>query len=303
MADLIVYNYPLSPFAEKIRLMLAYAAIPWKSVKVLEMPPRPVVDILTGGYRKIPVAQIGADIYCDTKTITTEIARIAEKPELALQNCAEDVQAFVRKADGEVFTAIVNSSAGLSALIVLLKRTSLLRTLRFIKDRAGMVRNSTMNRVRPEEAKAIMRNHLDQMESLLEKDFLFGEEPCVADFSAYHSLWLAADIKGQKLLQEWPGVSRWFQRMQAFGRGEAIEFADDQALDLAQAASPRPLGAQALAVPRQVSIEPDDYARDPVCGLLVGEHDLGWVIRREHRRIGEVHIHFPKAGFILKDLV
>jgi hypothetical protein len=29
------------------------------------MPPRPLLDPLTGGYRRVPVLQVGADIYCD----------------------------------------------------------------------------------------------------------------------------------------------------------------------------------------------------------------------------------------------
>jgi glutathione S-transferase len=301
MAELIIYNYDLSPFAEKIRLMLGYTDLSWKSVKVMEMPPRPVVDILTGGYRKIPVAQIGADIYCDTKTITSKIAGLSGKPELALENCAEDVRAFVRKTDGEVFMAIVSSSAGLGALIVLLRRTSILRTLRFIKDRGGMARSSKMKKVSPEEAKTITSNHLDEIEALLEKDFLFAERPCVADFSAYHSLWLAVDLNGPKQLKKCPKVESWFYRMQAFGHGTSTQWSDDQALDIARDAIPEALGERAVAVPKQVSIEPSDYGRDPVTGLLVGEHDLGWIIQREHPRIGMVHVHFPKVGFSLKD--
>ncbi len=62
MSDIILYHYALSPFSEKIRAMLGYTGMSWESVTVREMPPRPQLDQLAGGYRRIPVAQIGADM-------------------------------------------------------------------------------------------------------------------------------------------------------------------------------------------------------------------------------------------------
>lgn len=99
MPDLILHHYPMSPFSEKIRAMLGYAGLGWQSVTVREMPPRPKLELLTGGYRKIPVAQIGADVFCDTRTIDREIAALGNKPELVLEDSSEAVQTFVRDTD------------------------------------------------------------------------------------------------------------------------------------------------------------------------------------------------------------
>ena len=44
--------------------------------------PKPDLMPLTGGYRKTPVLQIGADIYCDTQLILREIERRAPEPTL-----------------------------------------------------------------------------------------------------------------------------------------------------------------------------------------------------------------------------
>ena len=300
MSDLILYNYPLSPFSEKIRLMLGYAGLAWRSVRVTEMPPRPVLDVLVGGYRKIPVAQIGADVYCDTKTITTQIARLSGKPALALENCADDIQAFVRRADAEVFMAFV-MTAGPGALVAFVKETSLLATLRFVKDRIGIFRKAKMKAMSGADAKALTRRHLDEMETLLKQGFLFGEQPCVADFSAFHSIHTILQLKGARLFVDHAKVAAWFKRMQAFGHGSSAALSDEQALDIARDAQPADLGEHAISAPRVVSIAPDDYARDPVKGLLIGEHEHGWVLRREHPRIGSVNLHFPKAGFSLRD--
>ena len=65
MQELILHHYPTSPFAEKIRLILGYKNLAWKSVVIPMIMPKPDVVALTGGYRKTPVLQIGADIYCE----------------------------------------------------------------------------------------------------------------------------------------------------------------------------------------------------------------------------------------------
>ena len=48
-----------------------------------------------------------------------------------------------------------------------------------------------------------------------------------------------------------------------------------------------------------VSVTPDDTGRDPVIGELVtsGIHEI--VIRRSDPAIGEVCVHFPRAGFVV----
>ena len=53
MNDLILHHYAMSPFSEKIRAMLGYAQVNWQSCITREMPPRPLLARLAGGYRKI----------------------------------------------------------------------------------------------------------------------------------------------------------------------------------------------------------------------------------------------------------
>ena len=76
MNDLmILHHYEGSPYSEKIRLMFGMTNTRWLSLSSPMRPPRPNLDPLTGGYRRIPVAQIGADIFCDTSLIAGEVAR------------------------------------------------------------------------------------------------------------------------------------------------------------------------------------------------------------------------------------
>src|SRR5882724_6141516 len=82
MNKLILHHYPNSPFAEKIRLIMGFKKLQWGSVIIPNMMPKPDVVALTGGYRKTPFLQIGADIYCDTALIADVIESLAPAPSL-----------------------------------------------------------------------------------------------------------------------------------------------------------------------------------------------------------------------------
>ena len=58
----------------------------------------------------------------------------------------------------------------------------------FGEDRKAM--SSNMVRLRPADATSAYRSYLRRIAHMAEEhDFLFGTDPCVADFAAYHPLW------------------------------------------------------------------------------------------------------------------
>ncbi|TDT41699.1 glutathione S-transferase [Halospina denitrificans] len=303
MPDLILHHYPMSPFSEKIRPMLGYAGLSWQSVTVREMPPRPKLEALTGGYRKIPVAQIGADVFCDTRTIAREIAALSNRPELVVEDSSEDVQAFVRDADLEVFLACIISASGPGMLVKLAKSTSTMNALRFLKDRIAIGRKARVQPMAPKQARQRVKEHLERMEGMLEKDFLFGDSPCIADFSAYHGLWYVRDLAEKPVIRSYPRVNAWMDRIKAFGHGSPTALTADEALDSARSSEPRAISEQGSdpMLGKTVSIAPDDYAREPVTGVLVAANEYDWVLRRDTDDLGVLHVHLPKQGYKIRD--
>src|SRR5271169_598735 len=75
MTEIILHHYDTSPFSEKVRIGFGLKGLGWASVKIPNIMPKPDLMPLTGGYRKTPVMQIGADIYCDTQLIMREIEK------------------------------------------------------------------------------------------------------------------------------------------------------------------------------------------------------------------------------------
>src|SRR5690242_3212676 len=86
MADIILHNFPSSPFSEKVRLVLGMKKLPWRYVEIPSIMPKPDLTPMTGGYRKTPVMQIGADIFCDSQIIIREIDRRFPEPAITSGN-------------------------------------------------------------------------------------------------------------------------------------------------------------------------------------------------------------------------
>src|ERR1700744_948708 len=79
---IILHHFDESPFSEKIRLIFGLKKLAWTSVQIRRSMPRPDLMPMTGGYRRTPVMQIGADIYCDTQCIIRELEQRYPHPSL-----------------------------------------------------------------------------------------------------------------------------------------------------------------------------------------------------------------------------
>jgi glutathione S-transferase len=85
--EIILHQYWQSPFTEKVRVVLGMKGLAWRSVEQPSIMPKPELTPLTGGYRRIPVMQIGADIYCDSQVILRELERRYPGPYPRLAAC------------------------------------------------------------------------------------------------------------------------------------------------------------------------------------------------------------------------
>lgn len=302
MSELVLHHYALSPYSEKVRALLGYAGLPWKSVVTREMPPRPMLAALAGGYRRVPVAQAGSDVFCDSRTIASEIAERAGKPELAHESMGDEERRWVANAEGEVFFACI-LAGGSAALRRKARRTlSLLDGVRFLVDRVGMGRSAAIPMPGFRRSGAILREHLGRVEAALDRDFLFGDAPRIADFATYHSLWFVRDLGEKPIVGLYPRTVAWMDRIAAFGEGRRSEISAEAALAIARDSAPRAIPAEHTkheAIGSRVEIAPSDYAQQPTSGELVGSTPSRWIVRREDTRAGSVHVHFPKEGYTL----
>ncbi len=79
MSELVLHHFDWSPYAEKVRVLLGIKGLAWRSVQIPMVMPKPDLTALTGGYRKTPVLQVGADIYCDSSLIALRARATASR--------------------------------------------------------------------------------------------------------------------------------------------------------------------------------------------------------------------------------
>jgi len=312
MTDLILHHYATSPFSEKVRLILGYKDQPWKSVTVPVILPKPDVMPLTGGYRRTPFLQIGADIYCDTALIAQMLESIHPAPTLYPADHAAAVFSMAQWADTPLFWAtatFVTQPAGFQSLFGDAPEAFVKAC---VEDRKAMRVGGTGLRTPLPEATSTLQVFLAQLERQFatgERIFLFGEQPTVADFSVYHCLWFirrATAVAG--ILDAHPEVVAWMHRVAAFGHSQAQPMTPAEALDSAKAATPRALtetnatfdDSHGLPKGTRVTVAAVDYGVDPVEGdLVVSTRDSVGVLR-EDPRVGQVVVHFPRVGYAVR---
>lgn len=305
MNDLILHQYAGSPFSEKLRLILGFKQLDWLAVEVPVIMPKPDVVALTGGYRKAPVLQIGADIYCDTALAARVIDRLHPQP--PLYPAAQPLAPLLAQwADSTLFWAVIPYAMQPPGAMAIFGQAPAETLKAFAADRApftaGMVRQT------PRDATVALAACLDGLAAQLAAGgpFLLGDVPGIADFSVAHCLWflrLAGPLA--VIVDERPQLSAWLGRMQAFGHGRKRRIDSAEAVTIAAAAHGHApvvvqpgLGFEAGA---ELTVTPTDYGRDPVAGTLVGLTADEVVLARHDERAGRVHVHFPRIGFQIKE--
>lgn len=298
--SLILHHYDMSPFSEKIRVMLGYAGLNWQSLKVPAQPPRPSLDEMLDGYRRIPVAQMGADFFCDTKMIAAEIARLAGRSEVSHESLSNEDRLYAAYLEDEIFQTCL-SALSPGAILGGLVRGLGFQMFKFIKDRAKLARAGGISQMPRKEAQTKWRAHLLDVNRRVGDQFIGGELPNAVDFAAYHLLWFHDEIAGKKSDADLLAVRNWQTRMSSFRRAPAAEIDVRQSLMLATSNQPAKIDPPDMVDPmigKEVGIAPTDYARTETRGQLVGSMSDSWIIKK---MVSDrpVHIHFPKEGFAI----
>src|SRR4051795_3952171 len=266
MNEIILHHYEMSPYSEKVRLGLGLKGLAWRSVEIPIVMPKPDLTALTGGYRKAPVLQIGADIYCDSQLIMRELERRHPTPSFypAGRGGADALAWWAEKTT-------FSPAAG----ILFAKRPDTLPE-GFLEDRAKF----SGRNIDPAAMMAAVPNLLDQLRAHFDwlnqmltdgRSFLQGTAASLADLAAYHPVWFLQERVGPLAapLDGFPRLLSWAERVATIGHGRRSPMTSEQALNVARAATliatttldPRdPVGRK----PGQtVTVTPDDTGRDP----------------------------------------
>lgn len=305
MPDIILHQYATSPFSEKVRLVLGAKGLSWCAVEIPPIMPKPDVTALTGGYRRTPVMQIGADIYCDTALICAVLDRMAPNPPLYPAFQAAQSRIMAAWLDSALFTAAVTYAMQPAGVQSMLAHLSPAQVQAFMADRKAMRGDTNALRMPLPEAAAMLHETLGPLQQQFAAgvQHVAGPELSIADFSLFHCLWFVRRATAlAALLDGYPLVKTWYARMQAYGHGKLRVIPSESALADAYDHDPLPhdptiIPGAGFAAGDAVTVTPTDYAKDPVSGLLLTLTEHVVTIRRQDARAGAVNVHFPRQNY------
>lgn len=303
VTEIILHHYPRSPFAEKVRTVFGYKGVHWRSVTQPRMAPKPALTALTGGYRRIPVLQIGADIFCDTRRILREIDRRFPEPALYPAHTKGQAEVIAAWADRQLFANTLGLVFGLHGDFFPPELHA--DRARFTAGRFDGWDSIRMKAKLPDLRRQLVI-HLGWLEQGFSdgRTFVLGDAPSLADFAAYHPLWyLRGNLNDDAGLDGHPRLLAWLARMDAVSHGTMQELAPEDALAIARDAAPTspPRSEEDASTSWQpgvrVTVTPNDWGFDPVEGEIVSVSADVIAIKRSDPAVGTVVVHFPLDGF------
>ena len=313
MADaksIILHEYPTSPYAEKVRLALRLKNLAYARVEIPVVMPRPDLMPLSGGYRRTPVMQIGSDIYCDTAIILRELEKRYAIPALALPGHEGLAQMVAGWTDGRWFQSsvtVIFGAVGDQIPEAFKKDREALSGRPFDTD--AMKRAAPMMRDQWRARLMLLEERLSGAQGAGAGNYLISAKPGYVDVHAYMNIWFVANNVPdfvEECFATAPMTKAWYERLKEVQGQTPETISGADALAIAKNSAPRLVSASTLGEPQgfeagaPVQIAPDDYGQTWVQGELVHADAQRIIIQRTNEDAQTVHIHFPRAGYLVK---
>ncbi len=299
MTEIILHNYPQSPVAEKVRVVLGMKSLDWHFVEIPRIPPKPDLMPLTGGYRRTPVMQIGADIYCDSQCIINELEHRFPQPTLFPDNSYGLAWGISRWTDGPLFTHAVTIVLGAADEL----------PAEFAADRGRLYFGPEfeLSALQAEVQHSItqLQGQYAWFEQQLSggQKFMLGNSPGLVDALGYYLTWFIRGRwnNGPDFLSQFSHLVQWESRIADMGHGKPSELSSVEALEIARNAMPeKPINVDMSGLGDSVGVAPVGDGGDPVVtGKLFGLSNNRISISRIDDQVGEVAVHFPRVGYEL----
>jgi glutathione S-transferase len=313
MADsrsIILHEYPTSPYAEKVRLALRLKNLAYSRVEISNIMPRPDLMPMSGGYRRTPIMQIGADIYCDTAVILRELETRHTIPALALPGHEGLAQMVAGWTDGRWFqssVAIIFGALGDKVPEAFKKDREQLSGRPFDTDKmaaaAPMMRDQWRARL------MLLEERLRGARGAGAGNYLVGAKPGYVDVHAYMNPWFVQknvpDFVAE-CFEAAPMTKAWFERLGEATGQTPQTITSTEALEIGRKSAPRLVSATTLGEPQgfapgdRVAVAPDDYGQVWVEGEVVHAGAQRIVLQRVDDAAGTCHVHFPRAGYLVR---
>ncbi|KAI0368075.1 hypothetical protein BV20DRAFT_999229 [Pilatotrama ljubarskyi] len=322
----VLYHYDASPFATKVKNLLAVKRIPHLRVEVSMTLPRPdLADRLGVTYRRIPILAIGKDVYCDSSLIATVLERRFPPSE------GYGTLFPARKGGGKADTGMIKALSMTyadRALFPLAAENLPYNKFapEFVNDRSAWLGK----KIDPDAMAAnqpVVKSWLVSHLALLEEQLADGREwlmdtetPSLADISVHFSwAWMQQFRSLRDLFDraKFPASTAWITRTSEYiakvgSQQKTVldNISGAQAAEIIHASvseDPRTVGfdeteAARLGIKQHqyVSVTPSDNGKIPTVGKLVSLSREEVAIETQGNSGKPVYCHFPRLNFVIK---
>jgi len=300
---IIQFDYEFSPIAQKTKLLLTAAGVPFERVDVPNLIPRKDLESIGIHYRRVPILAIGKSIYCDSKVIFDVVLQHLAKKKIPTSAADNAWEQWGFNAFADTLSLVPHA----------------LNTPAFVKDRQTIypfLARADFTTLR-ESGVADLYSRLDYLENVaLEHGaYIGGAELSVADI---HALWgVRWDLHGlesqppglgatESILgkEEFPKVWRLLESLPlpapkviSFEEAKEKIFQSGYFSTLESVWEKEPTGIKAGAEVTVDTLGSEPY-RHPVKGKLVGTSKREIVIEVPEG----LRLHFPREGQILREV-
>ena len=321
---LVLHHHDASYHAHKARVMCGIKGVTWHSVIEPLISPKPEFTRLTGGYQRVPMLQVGSDLYCDAKLVVAELERRVPDPP-------------AHAPLDPVVNAWVDKAVTPATFAVALPDMTARMDPEFIRDRQELYGPAfdldAMKGASPLMAPQWRAQMAWLDAALAEQEFLGGARPTSADAAVSMPVWmvevrmamaealadpsapadtplLVPEVRDpsdhiEALLDGLDRLKAWRDRMTAIGLGDRRPATHEDAFAAARGSEPAPPPPHDPADPLEaepgdpVTVMADDSTRDPVTGTLVAATATEVVLAREDDDLGRLHVHFPRFSYFV----
>jgi glutathione S-transferase len=294
---MILHHYETSPVSELVRIAFGIKGARWQSVLIPNLGAKPDLAPLTGGYRKTPVLQIGADVYCDSAAIIDAIEAALPHPTLFPAPLGALARVIAGWAGGPMFGA-----AAVTALAPIADSIP----DEFWEDRKALFGfDKTRAMAGAGHLPTQVATGFAWIDATLAdgRAFIGGDAPGYADAAAYMLVWFIGSTHGTAFTAGLPALTAWAGRVKAIGHGTRTEITAADALAVARGAS-REVSADVdprsgFVAGQAVTVRTEDPGANPVAGRLMRLTTAGITLLRDDDQVGAVAVHFPRMGQIV----
>jgi glutathione S-transferase len=208
MGQINLYQYPISPFTEKVRRVLTYKHLKWNPIDCHYEDKTNLLAVTKGAWTRVPVVEWDGEVVYNSADIIKWLDKRVPAPSVIPENSAGLVEIIDNWSDNTFFVPIL--------MLVIPDLVDNVGDSKLQANREKLIGMSTAQmREHHPASKEQLRGYLGIIDrQLAANDFFLGKTFTMADASLYHPLFFLALNPGNfAMVNDFPNVVRWYERV------------------------------------------------------------------------------------------